>query len=245
MSCPAQPCNEPVDFLVLVTACDDYVSVNAQCAHALLDQCHRCFYALAYPRSSCHVNSTRHLLWSHGWWEMIPTDIKVYIKHEKSSFLTSDWDFTDIASVVSWFIGWVYVAANLVRFQVIPVDDFQISFLKVEFQIENFSLWQKNSENCKTGISHFQNFEKIDLTILANRSNRSNRKKSLDRLDRFIDQRINKISGQRWEGLTGYTHLFKRPFRTRTPFSWRTIQILRNSNPCNIPSIDPLTKKSI
>jgi len=94
--------------------------------------------------------------------------------------------------VVSWFIGWVYVAANLVRFLVIPVNGFQVSIFNMEFLTEKFSSWLKNSENCKIWNSHFQNFEKIDLIILANRSHRSNHKKSLNALDRFIGQRINK-----------------------------------------------------
>ena len=35
-----------------------------------------------YPRSSCHVNLTRHLLWSHGWWKKVPIDEGLY-QHEK------------------------------------------------------------------------------------------------------------------------------------------------------------------
>ena len=149
---------------------------------------------LGLPSKFCHLNLTRHLLWSHGWWEMVLTDTKVYINTRSSTFVTSDWDFTDITSVVSWFIGWVYVAANLVRFPVISVNGFHVSFLEMEFVTEKFSSWLKNSENCKIWNSHFQNFGKIDLIILANQSNLSNCKKSLNRLDRFIGQRINNWS---------------------------------------------------
>ena len=102
-----------------------------------------------------------------------------------------------IACVVSWFIGWVYVVATLVRFLVIPVNGFQVSFLKMEFVTENSVRDWKILKTVKYKILTFQNFEKIDLIILANRFNWSNRKKSLNRSDRFIGQRINKLQGCR------------------------------------------------
>ena len=175
-----------------MTACDDFVSVNAQCAHALLNRYNRCFCALVYPRSSCHVNLTRHLLWSHGWWKMDPTDRKVYINTLSIHFLqaieisqifraSSCGLLSESTLINSWWFQWIV---------------FQISILKMKFVTEKYSSWLKNSENCKICNSYFQNFRKIDLIILANRSNRSNRKKSLNWLDWFIGQRINiHISG--------------------------------------------------
>ena len=55
----------------------------------------------------------------------------------------------------------------------------------------------------------------------------------------YTYQRFLNISVNVEKGWLGKSHLFKRPFRTRTPFSWRTIQMLRNSNPCKIPSPPP------
>ena len=54
-----------------------------------------------------------------------------------------------------------------------------------------------------------------------------------------IYQRFLNISINVEKGWLGKSHLFKRPFRTQTPFSWRTIQMLRNSNPFKIPSPPP------
>jgi len=54
-----------------------------------------------------------------------------------------------------------------------------------------------------------------------------------------IHQRFLNIFVNVEKGWLGKLHLFKRPFRTRTPFSWRTIQMLRNSNSCKIQSPPP------
>jgi len=67
-------------------------------------------------RESERARETRHLLWSHGWWKMVPTDTKVYIITRSSHISKAIEIFTDIASVVSWFIGCVYIAANPVRY---------------------------------------------------------------------------------------------------------------------------------
>ena len=177
-----------------MTACDAYVSVNAQCARTPLDWCQRCFCALVYPRSSCHVNKTRHLSWSHGWWKMVPTDTKVYI-NTRSSYFSQAIEihtYCERRLVVYW------VGLRCSEPSSIPGDSserFSVSFLKMEFVTEKFISWLKNSEYGKIWNSHFQNFKKINLIILANRSNRSNRQKSLNRLDRLIGQRINSRKG--------------------------------------------------
>ena len=110
----------------------------------------------------------------------------------------SDWDFHRFASVVSWLIGCVYFAANLVRVRVISLNDFQSSRRKLKFVTDHLSSCYENSENMTffkiLKFEKIENFEKIDLIIWANGSNRSNCKKSQHRLDRFIGQRINSQS---------------------------------------------------
>ena len=154
-----------------MTACDDYVFVSAQCAHALLHCCHRCFCASVYPRSYCHVNLTHQLLWSHWLWEMVPTHGKVYSNTRSSHVWRAIEIFTDIASNVSWIMGrsslqrtcfasgepdiasdvsWimgVLPCSEPVSLPGEPLEHFSVSLLKLQVVTKRFSSWQKNSEN--------------------------------------------------------------------------------------------------
>ena len=46
------------------------------------------------------------LLWSHGWWKVVPSQRMLYINERNSLIPTSDCDFAGCASIVWWFVGW-------------------------------------------------------------------------------------------------------------------------------------------
>ena len=100
---------------------------------------------------------------------MVPTDTKVCINTRSSQILKAIEIFIDIASVVSWFIGCVYFAANLVRFRVISLNDFQSSRRKLKFVTDHLSSCYENSENMTffkiLKFEKIENFETIDLII--------------------------------------------------------------------------------
>ena len=156
-------------------------SMRNECAQALLDWCHRCFCtsALGLPSKFLSREFESPFVVPRVV-EIGPNRHKGLHKHEKFITFKSDWDFTDITSMVSWFIGCVYFVVKPDRFPEYPFNmSKKLHLVKplTEILVRERKI-PKTEKNSKFSKSRFQNFEKIDLIILANRSNRSNRKKS-------------------------------------------------------------------
>ena len=120
---------------------------------------------------------------------MVPTDTKVYSNTRSSKKFRELYRLCERRLVVH---NVVIIAANLFRFRRIPIK-------KSEANCSFWHPWPKSSVRVKKILktwifwkfsnSHFQNFEKIDLIILANRSDGGRR-------TNFRDKKSSDFSGE-------------------------------------------------